>query len=93
MFVIIIYSSMLNKNEELINKSTVQNGKKVHWFFLTFIQVFDIIIYNADGCQTPPHQIVSNTYIPEISINENILMMSSKSLASLDESKVFKVKF
>jgi hypothetical protein len=38
---------------------------------------------------TPPHQIVRNTYNQEISINENILIMSAKNLASLDESKVF----
>src|SRR2546421_321512 len=38
---------------------------------------------------TPPHQIVRSTYNQEISINENILIMSAKNLASLDESKVF----
>ena len=38
---------------------------------------------------TPPHQIVRNTYNQEISINENILIMSAKNLASLDKSKVF----
>ncbi|CAG8694751.1 6406_t:CDS:2, partial [Acaulospora morrowiae] len=41
------------------------------------------------GFRTPPHQIVSNTYSPEISINENILRMSVMSLAKLDESKYF----
>ncbi|CAG8521572.1 6346_t:CDS:2, partial [Acaulospora colombiana] len=40
-----------------------------------------------DGFQTPPHQIVSNIYNEEISINENILRMSAKSLVKLDESK------
>ncbi|CAG8816727.1 13576_t:CDS:2, partial [Dentiscutata erythropus] len=40
-----------------------------------------------DGFQTPPHKFVSNTYNPAISIDENILRMSSKSLAELDESK------
>ncbi|CAG8610945.1 8382_t:CDS:10, partial [Acaulospora morrowiae] len=42
-----------------------------------------------DGFRTPPHQIVSNTYNPEISINENILRMSAMNLAKLDESKYF----
>ncbi|CAG8445837.1 13837_t:CDS:10 [Dentiscutata heterogama] len=42
-----------------------------------------------DGFRTPPHQIVSNTYNPEISIDENILRMSAMSLAKLDESKYF----
>ncbi|CAG8742849.1 3246_t:CDS:10 [Dentiscutata erythropus] len=42
-----------------------------------------------DGFQTLPHQIVSNTYNPEISIDENILRMSAMSLAKLDESKYF----
>ncbi|CAG8604089.1 35622_t:CDS:2, partial [Racocetra persica] len=41
------------------------------------------------GFRTPPHQIVSNTYDQETSINENILRMSAKSLAELDESKYF----
>ncbi|CAG8598112.1 179_t:CDS:10 [Acaulospora morrowiae] len=36
---------------------------------------------------TPPHRIVRNTYNQEIPINENILIMSAKNLASLDESK------
>ncbi|RHZ65149.1 hypothetical protein Glove_319g130 [Diversispora epigaea] len=40
-----------------------------------------------DGFRTPPHQITSNIYNQEISINENILRMSAKSLAKLDESK------
>ncbi|CAG8589132.1 8249_t:CDS:10, partial [Paraglomus occultum] len=42
-----------------------------------------------DGFRTPPHQIVSNIYDPEISINENILRISAMSLAKLDESKYF----
>ncbi|CAG8725192.1 17115_t:CDS:2, partial [Acaulospora morrowiae] len=42
-----------------------------------------------DGPRTPPHQIVSNKYNQEISIYENILRMSAKSLAKLDESKHF----
>ncbi|CAG8823778.1 11036_t:CDS:10, partial [Gigaspora margarita] len=42
-----------------------------------------------DGYQTPPHQITSNTYINEISIDENILRISAQSLAKLDESKYF----
>ncbi len=58
-------------------------------FFLALVRVFDIIIYYTDGSRTPPHQIVRNTYNQEISINENILIMSAKNLASLDESKVF----
>ncbi|CAG8474302.1 4047_t:CDS:10, partial [Acaulospora morrowiae] len=36
-----------------------------------------------------PYQIVSNTYNPVISIDENILRMSVMSLAKLDESKYF----
>ncbi|RIA87555.1 hypothetical protein C1645_827607 [Glomus cerebriforme] len=36
---------------------------------------------------TPPHQIVRNIYNQEILINENILIMSAKNLASIDESK------
>ncbi|CAG8596626.1 6156_t:CDS:10 [Ambispora leptoticha] len=65
---VIIYSSTLDRNdEELVNKSIVQD----------------------DGSQTPPHQIVSNTYNPAISINENILRMSAESLASLEEPKFF----
>ncbi|RIA83652.1 hypothetical protein C1645_833465, partial [Glomus cerebriforme] len=38
---------------------------------------------------TPPHQIVRNTYNQEILINENILIMFTKNLVSLDKFKVF----
>ncbi|CAG8655476.1 772_t:CDS:10 [Funneliformis mosseae] len=41
----------------------------------------------SSGSHTPPHQIVTNGNIQEISINENILIMSAKNLARLDESK------
>ncbi|CAG8660010.1 7823_t:CDS:10, partial [Ambispora leptoticha] len=42
-----------------------------------------------DDGYKPPHQITSNTYINEISIDENILRISAQSLAKLDESKYF----
>ncbi|CAG8624079.1 8369_t:CDS:2, partial [Diversispora eburnea] len=51
---------------------------------------FESILCSAsdnNGLQTPPHQIISNTYNQEILINKNILRMSTKSLAKLDESK------
>ncbi|CAG8569066.1 7519_t:CDS:10 [Acaulospora morrowiae] len=40
-----------------------------------------------DGFRTLPHQISSNTYNPEISVNENMLRMFPMSLAKLDKSK------
>nr|CAG8544994.1 2008_t:CDS:10 [Entrophospora candida] len=44
------------------------------------------IVFN-DRFQTPLHQIVSNTYDSEVSINENILRISAMNLAKPDESK------
>ncbi|CAG8717575.1 17507_t:CDS:10, partial [Acaulospora morrowiae] len=42
---------------------------------------------------TPPHQIDRNKYNQELSINENILIMSAKNLANLDESKQYLGEF
>ncbi|CAG8587936.1 17261_t:CDS:1, partial [Acaulospora colombiana] len=44
---------------------------------------------NSSGYIRPqtPHQIARNAYNQELSINENVLIMSAKNLASLEESK------
>ncbi|KAF0544911.1 hypothetical protein F8M41_002586 [Gigaspora margarita] len=42
-----------------------------------------------DGYQNPLHQITNNTYINEISVDENILRVTAKSLAKPNETKYF----
>ncbi|CAG8657583.1 5342_t:CDS:10, partial [Acaulospora colombiana] len=79
-------SSSASDDVDESNTTPIQEGPSLG---IDYYESINKIAMQNDngGFRTPPHQIVSNTYNPEISINENILRMSAMSLAKLDESR------
>ncbi|CAG8757696.1 24589_t:CDS:2, partial [Cetraspora pellucida] len=81
-------SNLQNEDFATINEKEINaSQKELSLEIVDYDGLVSKIIAPDDGYQTLPHQITSNIYINEISIDENILRISAESLVKLDESK------